>query len=88
MYKKKILEDPFTNLFKTELNSLRYLKKKDKIIVSASGGLDSTVLLLLLHSLNIYKIIVAPVDHGLRKESEKDKIFVESLCKELQIQCK
>ena len=86
MYKKKILEDPFTNLFKTELYSLRYLKKNDKIIVSASGGLDSTVLLLLLHSINIYKIIVAHVDHAIRKESIKDKMFVESLCMELKIQ--
>ena len=86
MYKKKILEDPFTNLFKTELFSLRYLKKNDKIIVSASGGLDSTVLLLLLHSINIYKIIVAHVDHAIRKDSIKDKMFVESLCMELNIQ--
>ena len=77
LYKKKILEDPFTNLFKTELNSLRYLKKKDKIIVSASGGLDSTVLLLLLHSINIHKILVAHVDHAIRKDSIQDKIFVE-----------
>ena len=59
MYKKKILEDPFTNLFRKQLNSLRYLKKNDKIIVSASGGLDSTVLLVLLHSINIHKILVA-----------------------------
>ena len=57
LYKKKILEDPFTNLFKTELKSLKYLKKNDKIIVSASGGLDSTVLLVLLHSINIHKIL-------------------------------
>ena len=86
MYKKKILEDPFTNLFKIELFSLKYLKKNDKIIVSASGGLDSTVLLVLLHSINIHKIIVAHVDHAIRKDSIKDKMFVESLCMELKIQ--
>ena len=86
MYKKNILEDPFTNLFKTELNSLRYLKKNDKIIVSVSGGLDSTVLLLLLHSINIHKILVAHVDHAIRKDSIQDKIFVESLCMEFKIQ--
>ena len=86
MYKKNILEDSFINLFKTKLFSLRYLKKNDKIIVSASGGLDSTVLLLTLHSINIYKIIVAHVDHAIREDSIKDKIFVESLCMKLNIQ--
>ena len=65
MYKEKILKDPFTNLFKSELFSLRYLEKNDKILVSASGGLDSTVLLFLLQSINIYKIIVAHVDLSL-----------------------
>ena len=86
MYKKKILEDPFTKVFKTELFSLKYLKKNNKIIISASGGLDSTVLLFLLHSINIYKIIVAHVDHAVRKDSIKDKIFVESLCMDLKVQ--
>ena len=86
MYRKNILEDPFTSLFKIELFSLRYLKKNDKIIISASGGLDSTVLLFLLHSINNHKIIVAHVDHSIREDSIKDKIFVESLCSDLKIQ--
>ena len=85
MYKEKILKDPFTNLFKTELFSNRYLEKNDNIIVSVSGGLDSTALLFLLKSINIYKIIVAHVDHAIRKDSINDKIFVESLCKDLNI---
>ncbi len=86
MYKKNILEDPFTSLFKTELFSLKYLKKNDKIVISASGGLDSTVLLFLLHSINHHKVIVAHVDHALREDSIKDKMFVESLCRDLNIQ--
>ena len=86
MYKKNILEDPFTSLFKTEVFSLKYLKKNDKIIISASGGLDSTVLLFLLHSINNHKIIVAHVDHSFRGDSIKDKVFVESLCRDLKIQ--
>ena len=85
MYKEKILKDPFTNLFKTELFSLRYLEINDKVIVSASGGLDSTVLLFLLQSINIYKIIVAHVDHAIRKDSINDKMFVESLCMDLNV---
>ena len=86
MYKKIILEDPFTKLFKTALFSLSYLKKNDKIIVSASGGLDSTALLFLVHSINNYKVIVAHVDHAIREDSIKDKMFVKSLCMDLKIQ--
>ena len=85
MYREKILKDPFVNLFKTELRSLKYLEKNDKIIVSASGGLDSTVLLLLLQSINIYKIIVAHVDHAIREDSINDKMFVEGLCMDLNV---
>ena len=85
MYKEKILKDPFTNRFKTELLSLRYLEKNDKIIVSASGGLDSTVLLFLLQSIGHYEIIVAHVDHAIREDSINDKMFVESLCMGLNV---
>ncbi len=86
MIKNNILKDPFTGLFKSELLSLRYLKKNDKIIIAVSGGLDSTALLLLLHSIDNYKIIVAHVDHSLRDESPEDKMFVERMCKKLKVQ--
>ena len=85
MYKKFILNDPFTKLFKEEILSLTYIKKKDKIIIAVSGGMDSTALLLLLQSINFHKIIVAHVDHSIRKESIKDRLFVEELCKDLGV---
>ena len=85
MYKKFILNDPFTKLFKEEILSLTYIKKKDKIIIAVSGGMDSTALLLLLQSINFHKIIVAHVDHSIRKESIKDRLFVEDLCKDLGV---
>ena len=34
---------------------------------------------------NKYKVIVAHVDHAIREDSLKDKMFVESLCRELKI---
>jgi len=86
LYKKDILKDPFTSLFKTELSSLRYLKNNDKTIIAVSGGLDSIALLFLLHSIDNYKIIVAHVDHAIREDSLKDKMFVEGLCRDLNIQ--
>lgn len=85
MYKKIILRDPFTKLFKEELYSLIPIKKKDKIIIAVSGGMDSVTLLLLLHSIDIHTIIVAHVDHSIRIDSIADRIFVEDLCKDLNI---
>ena len=85
MYKKFILNDTLTKLFKEEILSLTYIKKNDKIIIAVSGGMDSTALLLLLQSINIHKIIVAHVDHSIRKDSISDRVFVEDLCKDLGV---
>ncbi len=61
------------------LNNL--LKKNDTIVVATSGGPDSMALLRLLISLkDTYNlnIICAHVNHNVRKESEKEKTFVEN----------
>ena len=85
MDKKIILNDSLTKLFKEEILSLTYIKKNDKIIIAVSGGMDSIALLLLLQSINIHKIIVAHVDHSIRKDSISDRVFVEDLCKDLGV---
>jgi len=85
LYKKLILEDPFTKKFKQELLSLTYLKRNDRIIIAVSGGMDSISLLLLMHSIGFDKIKVAHVDHSIRKDSRTDRFFVEQFCKDLDI---
>lgn len=50
-----------------------------KYVVAVSGGVDSVVLLDLLSKLSGLKIIVAHFDHGIRPDSQKDRIFVEKL---------
>ena len=64
----------------------------DKIVVAVSGGPDSMCLLNVLNDIksllkleyNIsYSLIVAHVNHGIRKESESEKEYVESFCKKL-----
>lgn len=64
-----------------KLNKL--LKKNDKVVAAISGGADSMVLLDLLLKVREKKnieIVCAHVNHGVRKASEKEKLFVESFC--------
>ena len=60
------------------------LKSEDTIVIGVSGGPDSMCLFHVLKSyqdkLNL-KIICAHVNHGLRKESDEEAIFVKKCCK-------
>lgn len=54
--------------------------RDDSLLLAMSGGLDSTVLATLLHSLN-FSFAVAHVSYGLRgKESMQDAKFVQQWC--------
>ena len=72
--------------------SYNYLKSilndNDYVIIALSGGPDSMVLLHLLlklrEEINI-NIVCAHVNHGLRTESEDEKVFVEEYCKKNNI---
>ena len=66
------------------------IQKGDKIVVGVSGGPDSITL---LDCLNKYKqeleceIIVAHINHLIRKDSTDDEQYVENLCNEMGIKC-
>ena len=68
---------------KTFLDSL--LKEKDTVVLAISGGPDSMYLANLLltykEKLNL-KIIIAHVNHSLRKQSEEEEIFVKNYATE------
>lgn len=61
-----------------------------RLVVGVSGGPDS---LALLHSLKRlqadfkYQIWVAHLDHGLRRESKADALFVQKISEELDVPC-
>jgi len=55
---------------------------KAKIIIAVSGGIDSMVLFDILKTSNI---VVAHVNHNIRKESETEYDFLENLCKKNSI---
>src|SRR5574344_16496 len=66
----------------------------EKIVVAVSGGPDSMCLLEVLKYLqsvlkdtnkSSYDLVVAHVNHGIREESNQEKIYVEKKCNELDI---
>jgi tRNA(Ile)-lysidine synthase len=63
------------------------LDKEDKVIVAVSGGIDSMVLLTMLHHLQ-YKVVAAHCNYGLRKEeANSEENLVKDYCKQLGITC-
>jgi len=64
------------------------IQSQDKILVGVSGGPDSLALLLLLYNLKSklgLTLHIAHFDHGLRKNSASDAIFVNNWAKKLGI---
>jgi tRNA(Ile)-lysidine synthase len=62
--------------------------KGDKVVVGVSGGPDSVALLYALNSLKKelgLKLHIAHLDHMLRRESNKDREFVQNLASRLKI---
>jgi tRNA(Ile)-lysidine synthase len=73
---------------KDTIKKYNLIQKNDKIVVGVSGGPDSVTLLHLLCSLKKefnLKLHVAHLDHGLRKDSSNDRLFVESLAQRLNL---
>lgn len=59
----------------------------EKIVVAVSGGVDSVVLLNLFSGLHPHEnMIIAHVNHGIRKESSNEAQFVETLAKKYGIE--
>ena len=70
---------------KNHLNSQFAFLNNKKLFLAVSGGLDSMVLLRLLHQLN-YQIAVLHCNFGLRgNESDADQQFVIDACKSLNV---
>ncbi|MDD5409429.1 MAG: tRNA lysidine(34) synthetase TilS [Candidatus Omnitrophica bacterium] len=70
------------------IKKYRLIQKGDKILLGVSGGPDSMALLLQLFSLKKklgLSLHIAHVDHGLRKDSHSDALFVENWAKRLGI---
>lgn len=81
-----IVEEKFLKTIKE--NNL--INKNDVIVIGVSGGPDSITLLTCLNKykekLNC-KLIVAHINHLIRKDSTDDEKYVETICKNLKIKC-
>lgn len=69
-----------------------YIKKNDllkdgeTVVLAYSSGVDSVVLLDILLKLK-YKVVIAHVNHNLRKESIDEEIYTRNLAKKLNLPC-
>ena len=74
----------FPRVLLVEWRKLRLPVAGETIVVAVSGGADSTALLLAIEELKFHDklhvdVCVAHLDHGLRKSSRQDALFVEGL---------
>lgn len=82
----KVEQQVYENITKNKL-----LTENDTVIIGVSGGVDSTVLLHVLHKLSSMKVLplnikVAHINHGIRKETAKrDENFVKELCEKMNL---
>ena len=70
------------------ISKYRLIEKGDRIVIGVSGGPDSVALLYVLNALRQefdLGLHVAHLDHKLRKDSIKDRLFVEMLCRRLKL---
>jgi len=76
------------NKFIETIKKYNLIQKNDRLLIGVSGGPDSLALLLQLYNLknNLNLTLhIAHLDHGLRKNSHKDLLFVKNFANKLKI---
>lgn len=75
------------------IKKYQLIEKEDKLVIGVSGGPDSMALLHILLTLQEKEkipsctLVVAHVNHMLRKEAEEETAYVEEFCRLHQIPC-
>lgn len=66
------------------------IQENDKIVIGVSGGPDSMCLLHIINGLKEklnFEIVVAHINHMIRKEAEEETQYVKNFCDKLGIKC-
>ena len=85
MLKEKVVET---------IKKYKLIESGEKIAVGVSGGPDSISLINILNEIKVenilnynFDLIVAHINHKIRKEADLDQKFVENYCKQKNIKC-
>ena len=80
-----------TNKIENTIKKYNLLTKDDIVIVAVSGGPDSMCLidnlLKLKEKFKVKEIVVAHLNHMIRKEAKEETKYVEEYCKKNNIRC-
>ena len=72
------------------IKTYNLIEKNDKVVIGVSGGPDSIGLLHLLYSIKKelgFEIVVAHINHQIRKVADSETEYVKDFCKNLGIEC-
>ncbi|MFA5088733.1 MAG: tRNA lysidine(34) synthetase TilS [Candidatus Omnitrophota bacterium] len=75
---------------KETIKKKELIKPQDHILAGVSGGPDSIALVCILQNIRHefgFKLSVGHINHGLRKSSETDQVFVQKFCQRLGLDC-
>ena len=81
-----MLEEKVLNTIK----QYKLIEAGDKIVVGVSGGPDSICLLNVLNKLKKdmqFEIVVAHINHMIRKEADLETEYVEKFCNKIGVEC-
>ncbi len=76
--------------FLQAIRDFNLISPKDKILIAYSAGVDSSVLTYLLNKfknyLNIDRLAIAYLNHGIRKEANEEESFIEQVAQKFGIE--
>ncbi len=84
------MEEKVLNEVENTIKKFNLINQKDKVVLGVSGGPDSICLLHVLNELKNkldFGIVVAHINHMIRKEAEEETQYVENMCKTMGIKC-
>lgn len=85
-----ILYTKMTDLFLQTIEKYKMIKQGDTVAVCLSGGADSMAL---FHLMCVYRevlkidLLAIHINHGLRKESDDEELFIKEYCKNAGVEC-